>query len=43
MNHSFVVIGVAANVTQGTPPRVGQTEKFNTISLRFTGDNYTIY
>ena len=47
MNHSCAVIGVAANVTQWTPQRVGQidrrtdgqTEKFNTISLRFTRDN----
>ena len=43
MNHRCAVIGVAANVTQWTPPRVGQTdgqtEKFNTISPRFTGDN----
>ena len=43
MNHSCAVIGVAANLTQWTPPRMGQTdgqtEKFNIISLRFTGDN----
>ena len=55
MNDICAVIGVAANVIQWTPPRVGQTdrqtdtdwrtdgqtEKFNTISLRFTGDNYS--
>ena len=43
MNHRCAVIGVAANVTQWTPPRVGQTdgqtEKFNTISRRYKGDN----
>ena len=47
MNHRCAVIGVAANVTQRTPPRVGQTDgpadgqtkKFNTICPRFTGNN----
>ena len=46
MNHRCAVIGVTANVTQWTPPRVGtdgQTEKFNTISRRFTGDNLLLY